>query len=93
MVLNGHPGAVRKGIDYLTVFAAAPHLQSQRILRAFEVLLGWTPTDFDIAQAYLLGKAELGSGGSRWAIRNLSGTDTRRITNGCNGSGDVRIRH
>ena len=59
MVLNGHPGAVRKGIDYLTVFAAAPHLQSQRILRAFEVLLGWTPTDFDIAQAYLLGKAEL----------------------------------
>ena len=27
LVINGHPGAVRKGIDYETVFAAAPHLQ------------------------------------------------------------------
>ena len=33
MVINGHPGAVRRGIDYDTVFAAAPHLQSARILR------------------------------------------------------------
>ena len=58
LVANGHPGAVRKGIDYTTVFAAAPHLQSQRIMRAFEVLLGWEPIDWDIAQAYLLGRAE-----------------------------------
>ena len=29
-----------------------------RILRALEVLLDWTPADFDIVQAYLLGKAE-----------------------------------
>ena len=25
MVINGHPGVVRRGIDYDTVFAAAPH--------------------------------------------------------------------
>ena len=50
MVINGHPGAVRRGIDYDTVFAAAPHLQSARILRALEVLLDWTPADFDIVQ-------------------------------------------
>jgi len=69
-VANGHPGAVRKGIDYQTVFAAAPHLQSQRIMRAVEVLLGWTPVDFDVKQAYLLGKADLDQ---RYPIRYPAG--------------------
>ena len=48
-------GAVRKHIDYDSVFAPAPHLESAKMFRAFEVLLGWNAVDFDINQAYLIG--------------------------------------
>ena len=50
--------AVRKHIDYDSVFAPAPHLESARMFRAFEVLLIWNAVDFDINQAYLIGKAD-----------------------------------
>ena len=57
-VVQGHPGAIRKGIDYDTVFAAAPHLESGRILQAMGTMYGWKEFTYDVKQAYLLGKAE-----------------------------------
>ena len=55
LVAQGHPRAVRKHIDYDSVFAPASHLESARMFRAFEVLLVWNAVDFDINQAYLIG--------------------------------------
>ena len=48
------------GIDYDTVFAAAPHLETQRLLMALYAALGWTSFVYDINQAYLtcIGAAE-----------------------------------
>ena len=57
-VVQGHKGAIRKGIDYDTVFAAAPNLAVGRMMKCIAVLLGWTRFAFDLVQAYLMGKAE-----------------------------------
>jgi hypothetical protein len=47
----------KAGRDYTSVFSAAPSLQANRLLSALSALLGWTRVTFDIAQAYLLGRA------------------------------------
>ena len=47
----------KKGRDFDSCFAAAPSLQSNRLLSALCAVLGWTRVTFDINQAYLLGRA------------------------------------
>ena len=54
-VVQGHKGNIRRGIDYDTVFAAAPSLES--ILMALYAALSWTSFVYDINQAYLIGEA------------------------------------
>lgn len=90
LVAQGHPGAVRKHIDYDSVFAPAPHLESARMFRAFEVLLCWNAVDFDINQAYLIGKADsdqqypvrLPAGPIREQHRQADGTETYALITG-----------
>ena len=90
LVAQGHPGAVRKHIDYDSVFAPAPHLESARMFRAFEVLLGWNAVDFDINQAYLIGKADpdqqypvrLPAGPIREQHKQADGTETYALIKG-----------
>ena len=57
-VAQGHRHSLRKGVDYTTVFAAAPDLATGRIIQALTVLFGFTRVTLDILQAYLIGKAE-----------------------------------
>lgn len=59
-VVQGHKGNIRRGIDYDTVFAAAPSLESGRMLMALYAALGWTSFVYDINQAYLIGEAAPG---------------------------------
>ena len=46
-----------KKTDFDSCFAAAPSLQSNRLISALCAVLGWTRVTFDINQAYLLGRA------------------------------------
>ena len=39
-VVQGHSGCIRKGIDYDTVFAPAPRLESNRALQALAIIQG-----------------------------------------------------
>ena len=59
-MVQGHKGNIRRGIDYDTVFAAAPSLESGRMLMALYAALGWTSFVYDINQAYLIGEAAPG---------------------------------
>jgi hypothetical protein len=59
-VAQGHRQALRKGVDYTTVFAAAPDLATARIIQALVVLFGFKRVTLDVLQAYLIGKAEEG---------------------------------
>ena len=49
-----------KGVDYTTVFVAAPDLATGRIIQALCVLFNFVRAKMDIMQAYLIGKAEKG---------------------------------
>ena len=57
-VAQGHKGSLTKGVDYTTVFAAAPDLATGRIIQALSVLFSGVRVTMDIMQAYLIGKAE-----------------------------------
>jgi hypothetical protein len=57
-VAQGHKGNLTKGVDYTTVFAAAPDLATGRIIQGLVVLFGFVRCTLDIMQAYLIGKAE-----------------------------------
>ena len=59
-VAQGHKGNLTKGVDYTTVFAAAPDLATGRIIQALCVLFNFVRATMDIMQAYLIGKAEKG---------------------------------
>ena len=80
-IVQGHKGSIRRGIDYDTVFAAAPHLETQRMLMALYAGLGWTSFVYDINQAYLIGTAEQDQ---RYPLRYPEGPirDAHRDKNG-----------
>lgn len=59
-VAQGHKGNLTKGVDYTTVFAAAPDLATGRIIQCLCVLFNFVRATMDIMQAYLIGKAEEG---------------------------------
>eukprot|EP01046_Picozoa_sp_COSAG06_P085727 COSAG06_NODE_32400_length_506_cov_9.820639_2_plen_82_part_01 len=54
-VAQGHKGSLTKGVDYTTVFAAAPDLATGRIIQALSVLFSGVRVTMDIMQAYLIG--------------------------------------
>ena len=71
----------KKGRDYESCFAAAPSLQSNRLLSAMCAILGWTRVTFDIEQAYLLGRASVDA---QFPMRSPEGwiRDQHRLPNG-----------
>ena len=56
-IVTGHKAYVRPGIDYDTVFAAAPNIQATRLLQIIAVTFNFVRFAYDITAAYLSGTA------------------------------------
>jgi hypothetical protein len=71
----------KKGRDFDSCFAAAPSLQSNRLISALCAILGWRRVTFDINQAYLLGNA---TADAQYPMRYPEGRirDQHRLPNG-----------